>query len=180
MKKLNYLLLLGFILFLIAGCSKDDYLDPVLDKGDLAVSSLKGAKTEVEFSGVCVPTGIDDVDIMFKPLPNGKALHEFITVWHDYGSDPLVTGQTTWYVKQKIEEDGSFKYWGKCELVLDDGPGVWQMSWRGYLTFTATGPQLIAYGTGQGKSGIVKGLVGKWTYILNFDTFQYEYTGVYH
>ena len=182
MKNLNYVSLLCFMLFLIVGCSKEE-LAPELDQNDQTTSSLKAAKVKTEFSGVCVAAPGGAEDYMEKLLPNDKLKAQFYTVWHDYPYDNahwMVKGQTTWYVKQIIEENGEFKYWGKCELLVDDDGGVWQMTWRGYLTFTETGPQLIAYAVGQGKSGDVKGMVGEWTYTFNFAAGEYDYVGVYH
>ncbi len=87
---------------------------------------------------------------------------------------------------RKLEEDGSFKYWGKAELIVDgetvgDPPrGSWEMTWRGYLTFTPDGPSLIAYASGTGKEGAVKGLVANWEYERDFSLGVYTYEGFYH
>lgn len=75
-----------------------------------------------------------------------------------------------------IEEDGiTAKVWGKAEIFLDDDRGKWEMSWKGYLNENG----LIAEAIGIGMEGEVKGLVGKWTYIMDFELFVYNFEGYY-
>lgn len=184
MKRSNFIFLvlgLGIIFF---GCSKDDFLPPELDQNDQAEVALKAAKVKTEFMGVSSPDPGGQMDMTAKPLPNGKLKAQFYTVWHDDPLNPehwMVKGQTTWEVKQIIEagDDLNFKYWGKCELLLDDNKGVWELSWHGYWITSEAGPQLIAYAVGQGKSGEVKGMVGKWTYTFNFIEGVYDFEGYY-
>ncbi len=192
MKRSNLLLLIIGVAIIFFSCEKMDPLVPDLSS-DQATTSLKAAKVKTSFSGVCSSTEILDEQGLYKELPNDKIMNRFITVWHDVADDPahwMVTGQTTWYVNQMIEEDGSFRYWGKAELIVDGvnegdpSRGHWEMTWRGYLTFTPEGaPQLIADAVGQGKSGEVKGLVAKWTYTMDFFADPgpvYNFIGVYH
>jgi len=60
MKKLNYVLLLSFILLLISGCSEDNILIPE-ESGDLTATTLKGAKSSPNL------TGTTDVLFTFTP-----------------------------------------------------------------------------------------------------------------
>lgn len=151
---------------------------------DIADVELKSKKERVVFTGISSPTGIPGEEGIEKLLPNGKKLLKGQTVvWYDNADSPLVTGQNTFYVKQKTEVDGTFKYWGKAEIIVDGGLGTWDMTWHGYLTFTPIGPQLIAEAVGQGKSGEVKGMVAKWTYTFVFvapdEIPYYEFVGYY-
>ena len=182
MKKLLIVLFGAFFLFACAPTEEECFRSD-----DLSAVELKSKREKVEFTGVC-SKDVDYVDLpgIEKLLPNGKMLVKgSTTVWHDDASDWRVTGSTFWYVNQKIEEDGSFKYWGKAELIVDGenegdpSRGSWDMTWHGYLTFTPMGPQLIAEAVGQGKSGDVKGMVGKWTYIMDFSQFVYNFEGYY-
>ncbi|MEN8228997.1 MAG: hypothetical protein ABFS38_12645 [Bacteroidota bacterium] len=176
MKHLNLLAWIIGATILFSGCAKEDFSPPGLDPVDQETTSLKAAKKALSFSGVCSFVADGDEGNLME-LPNGKSLLEgMTTIWHDDANDPLVTGQTTWYVKQKIEADGTFKYWGKAELLCDDGLGKWQMTWRGHLNEDG----LIATAVGQGKEGAVKGMVAEWTYTMDFGLFVYNFTGSYH
>lgn len=176
MKKLLIVFLGAIILF---GCAEPEC---ELTSDDLSGVDLKKAKVKNYFTGICSSLNEEEAG-MVKLLPNGKTLVKgFYTVWHDDADDLedwRVTGTTKWYVNQKIEEDGSFKYWGKAELIVDGERGTWDMTWHGYLTFTPLGPELIAYAVGQGKSGEVKGMVAKWTYTMDFANDVYIIEGYY-
>ncbi|MEN8156775.1 MAG: hypothetical protein ABFS10_07485 [Bacteroidota bacterium] len=192
MKRLNLLGLVIGAAILFSGCAKEDFSPPGSDPADQATPSLKAAKKATSFTGVCIPTDIPGDPGILKPLPNGKALlRGFMSVWYDDATDPLVTGQTTWYAKEKDEADGSFTYWGKAELLVDEDLGKWDMSWKGNggpvlnEAGDVIGLDLVAYVVGQGKEGAVKGLVAKWTYTMHWDfavpeTFVYNITGSYH
>ncbi len=176
MKRLNLMFLVIGVSIIFFGCSKDDSLAPESDQSDQVTNSLKSAKILTEFSGICSFFAPGE-EGSIKVLPNDKILVKGATVvWYDDATDPLVTGKTFWYIKQKIEEDGTFKYWGKAELIVDDNRGRWEMSWHGYLNQNG----LIAVAVGTGKEGEVKGLVAKWTYILDFEQFVYNFEGSYH
>lgn len=186
MKRLNIMFLIIGVAIVFSGCAKDDFTTPGLDQNDLVTGQKKGfvnsaATNKVQFSGECI-FDEDGEPGTAKILPNGKTLVKgFTTIWHDYADDWRVTGRTIWHVNQKIEEDGTFYYWGKAELIVDgikegDAPrGKWQMTWRGYLN--ADG--LVAEAVGQGKEGEVKGMVAKWVYTMDFDTFSYNFEGYY-
>lgn len=176
MKRLNLMFLVIGVAIIFSGCSKDDFLAPDLSQGDQATTSLKSAKIPfTEFSGICsfFAPGEEGSTIV---LPNDKILVRGSTVvWYDDATDPLVTGKTFWSINQKIEEDGTFKYWGKAELIVDDNRGRWEMSWHGYLNQDG----LIAVAVGTGKEGEVKGLVAHWTYTMDFEQFVYNFEGYY-
>jgi len=94
-------------------------------------------------------------------LPTGQMLQMGRHIYYYFdASDPRVTGMGEWWTNKKIEADmSSAKIWGKIELVVDGGLGVWDLSFHGYRT----GKSIVLEATGQGKEGSVKGLVGKWT-----------------
>ncbi|MEN8202861.1 MAG: hypothetical protein ABFS28_09720 [Bacteroidota bacterium] len=190
MKTLKKLFLFIAVLGLLVSCSKEEFETPELSQGDQETAELKAAKVKTEFTGVCMWEAPGEPPNMVKFLPNGKTLVKgSTTIWHDYADDPahwMVTGQTIWTVNQVVEADGNFKYWGKAELIVDgevagDPPrGKWEMTWRGYMTGLPDNPSLIAYASGTGKEGAVKGLVAKWVYELDFFLGVYTYEGHYH
>jgi len=175
------LLAIGAIMFLYS-CQQDSALPTAASQNDRDLSPLLKVEEPfgsngTEFKGICTKTtdpDFEELDGISKELPNGKTLvMGRTTVWHDATDDPRVTGNTYWYIDQKFEEDGTFKYKGKADLVVDNDGGRWQMSWHGYLN--ADG--LIAEAVGQGKEGAVKGLVAKWTYTFDFSNFRYDIVG---
>lgn len=169
-------------LMILLGCTENQPTSPYLEQTEntsniLSKKLVSFGPNAKYFTGVCTKT--TDPDFVESPgtmkaLPNGKMLvKDRTTVWHDATNDPRTTGNTYWFVEQKIEEDGTWKYWGKAILVVENDGGSWEVSWHGYLD----GNGLIAYGTGQGKEGGVKGLVGKWKYTFDFGQFQYDIEG---
>lgn len=180
MKCLNFMFLVIVATLIFSSCSKDDLENPVLNTNDQETSYLKSAKEEMQFSGISSFFAPGEEGTT-KLLPNEKMLVKGgYVVWYDVADDPLLTGKTTWYVKQKVEADGAFKFWGKTELILDNDLGRWDMSWKGYLTFTPIGPVLTCDVVGQGKEGEVKGLVAKWVYTFDFVNGNYTFEGNYH
>lgn len=181
MKHLFLIFTVISVLFFLS-CQQDSSMPTEISQKDQGINALHktdtpfGSKGKI-FTGVCTKTTDPDFEELpgvIKELPNGKMLKKGrTTVWHDATSDYRTTGNTYWYIDQKFEEDGTFKYWGKADLVVDNGGGVWAMSWHGYLNEDG----LIAEGVGQGKSGDVKGLVAKWTYTFDFINFQYDIVG---
>ncbi|MEN8192032.1 MAG: hypothetical protein ABFS12_04405 [Bacteroidota bacterium] len=175
MKRLITMFLIIGVAMFFYSCSENNSTAPELSQSNQVINIL--AKEKIQFEGICtfVAPGVGG-DTTF--LPNGKILVKgYTTVWHDATNDPRVTGNTYWYVNQKIEEDGTFKYWGKAVLIVDGGLGKWEMSWHGDLTYTAEGPMLVANAVGQGKEGDVKGLVAEWTYTMDFALSQYNIVG---
>jgi hypothetical protein len=178
-----------FILMLILGavmvffsCQQDSALPTELNQNDPGISALEKPEEPfgshgTAFTGIC--TKITDPDFeelpgVMKELPNGKTLLKARTaVWHDATTDARTTGNTYWYINQKIEEDGMFKYGGKATLIVDNGGGRWEMSWHGYLNEDG----MIGNAVGQGKEGAVKGMVAKWSYTFDFVNFKYDIVG---
>ena len=148
---------------------------PGLNQNDQETSLLK--KGKIEFNGRSdFIKPIYGGDTTF--LPNGKMLIKgVIAEWYDiafYEADGLpcweVTGTTIWYINSLTEVDGSAKIWGKAELFVEGDRGKWDLSWHGYLTpyEDGSGLEIVADANGTGKEGEVKGMVGKWTYTMNF------------
>ena len=96
-------------------------------------------------------------------LPNGqKVIRGRSSKYFDKATDPRVTGVSFWYVDAIANEDGSMKYWGTAELIVDNNGGKWEMTWSGEKSSDGGA---IAHVLGTGKEGAVKGLDAKWTYI---------------
>ena len=174
-------LVLGVAL-IFSGCSKMDPMDIELSQNDELNGSLKSSETcnvKTEFSGICAFVAPLEEGTV-KVQPNGNVLMKGISSeWYDSGSDPRVTGQSFWYVTQRVEADGMTKLWGKAELFVADDGGMWELSWHGWLTPNADGSFLIYVdATGTGKEGAVKGLVGKWVYTMDIkEGFFYSFEG---
>jgi hypothetical protein len=175
------MLILGTVMVFFS-CQQESALPTELNQNDPGISALEKPEEPfgshgTGFTGECTKTSDPDFEELpgvVKELPNGKMLLKGrTTVWHDATTDPRVSGNTYWYIDQKFEEDGTFKYRGKAELVVDNDGGRWQMSWHGYLNENG----LIAEGVGQGKEGAVKGLVAKWTYTFDFANRKYDIVG---
>jgi hypothetical protein len=175
------MLILGTVLIFFS-CQQDSVLPTELSQNDQTISALEKPEAPfgfkgTEFTGECTKTSdpdFEEVPGVSHELPNGKMLLKGrTTVWHDSTSDARVTGNTYWYIDEKDEVDGTFKYRGKAELFVDNDVGLWQISWHGYLNENG----LIAEGVGQGKEGAVKGLVAKWTYTFDFVNFKYDIVG---
>lgn len=100
-----------------------------------------------------------------KVLPTGQKLQQGWHTFYDFvASDARVTGTGEWWTNKKIEADNSAtKIWGKIELVVEGGAGVWDLSFHGYRIGRPPTGRIVLEAVGQGREGIVKGLVGKWT-----------------
>ena len=161
------------VAFFFIGCSEESLLGSDLDQSEQAKTSMKMEK--VEFTGTSIPVTAPEFE-KITILPNGKEMIKGMTVqWYDQADDPRVTGDTFWTANQKSEVDGSFKYWGKAKLIVDNDGGTWEISWHGGTTSDGL---IVAEGTGKGKSGDVKGLTAKWTYTMNpLDGFFYATKG---
>ena len=182
MKRSNLMFLILGLSIIFFGCSKDDFMAPDIDQNDQGEVSLKSLKNEkTPFSGTCVIVNLGDPGTT-TVLPNGKTLIKGQTAeWYDEADDARVTGQTFWYINWLMEEEpNTAKLWGKSELFVKNGGGKWEISWHGYQTPTPDGFIIVCDAVGTGKEGEVKGLVAKWTYIMDFEQFVYNFTGSYH
>jgi len=96
-------------------------------------------------------------------LPNGKKfMSGRSSKYFEKATDPRVVGVSLWYVDAIINEDGSMKYWGTAELIVDNNGGRWDMTWFGRKSSDGGA---IAHVLGTGKEGAVKELIAKWTFI---------------
>ena len=189
MKRIILLLVLGATM-IFSGCQKDNPEE--LCQGEQTTPLLKA--TQVLFEGVCQnPTIIYCGDI--QELPNGMVkVMNFESEWEDYTNDPLTTGRSHWIENFLISKDQkSAKIWGKATLTVEDGE--WAYSMQGYMNAKGdaivippcAGPpapcEIYARVHAVGKSGAVKGMVGEWIYVMDFDgfpdAFEYEITGWY-
>ena len=172
MKRSNLMFLVIGLAIIFSGCSKDNSLAPDLNHSDQEIS-LKASK--IPFTGTSTPASLPiggDTTL----LPNGKTLIKGVTAdWYDHSDScaGMITGTSHWLINSLTEPDGSAKLWGKAEIIVDgeNGIGKWELSWHGYLTPNddGSGFEIICDANGQGKEGIVQGMVGKWTYTMNFD-----------
>ena len=168
MKKLNYVVLLSFMLLLIAGCSNDDSRVPGYQNDELA-NSLKSKKIPTHFTGTCKSLNYEWED--------GAVL------FYDNASDERVTGASKWYttVYEQIN-DITFKLAGTGEIfvgakTLDDVnngnyKGKWNMTWKGTQILTSPDGstfRISGFGVGTGTEGTVLGLTARWKYTMNFD-----------
>ncbi len=172
MKHSNLLILFIGLAIIFSGCSKDNSLTTDLDQSDQITNSMKADK--ISFTGTSIPDGFP-VGGDTTYLPNGKVLIKGVTAdWYDHSDScgGMITGPSFWTVNSLTNPDGSAKMWGKAEITVDgEGcTGKWEISWHGYLTpYTdGSGIEIICDGNGKGKEGDVKGMVGKWTYTMNF------------
>lgn len=177
MKRSSLLLLLIGVAIIFFGCEKMDPLVPDSNI-DQEVSSLKGAKVEIEFTGTCKPTMTPPEEPFpgeVKVLPNGKTkIKGEYAWWYDEASTPLLTGYSKWNINRIIDVDGVQKIWGKTDIVLDNDLGIWILSWHGYLypTLDETGAPMGIHGSCEGVAtgveGSVKGMTAKMLYTINF------------
>ena len=123
-----------------------------------------------------------------------------VVTWYDNANgDPLLTGTSIWHVNTIPKKDGIQKFWGKAEILVgvenpddpdDECLGKWDLTWHGYITPIYDGETQIGItaacdATGVGKEGIVKGLVSKSYYEMNYifvdlSTLAYYFSGSYH
>ena len=177
MKRSSLLLLLIGVALIFFGCEKMETLVPDSNI-DQEISSLKGAKVEIEFTGTCKPTETPPEDSFpgeVMVLPNGKVkITGEYAWWYDEASTPLLTGYSKWNISRIIDVDGVQKIWGKTDIVLDNDLGKWILSWHGYLypTLDETGAPLGIHGSCEGVAigveGSVKGMTAKMLYTINF------------
>lgn len=189
MKRIALLMILGATM-IFSGCQKDSPEE--ISQGDQLAPVLKA--TQVRFEGVCKNGSIlycGDI----KELPNGMIqVMNFESEWEDYTNDPLTTGKSHWVENFLFAKDGkSYKFWGKATLTT--AHGEWEYSMHGYSNAKegyiigppCAGPPVpsesFAYINVVGKSGAVKGMVGKWFYYMDWygfpQAFEWEVTGWY-
>ncbi len=171
MKRTNLMFLVIGLAIIFSGCSKDNSLAPELSQSDQE-TFLKASK--IPFTGTSMPAGLPiGGDTTF--LPNGKTLITGVTVeWYDHSDScaGMITGSSYWTANSLTDPDGSAKMWGKADIIVDgeNCSGKWELSWHGYLTLyeDGSGLEIICDANGTGKEGDVKGMVGKWTYTMNY------------
>jgi hypothetical protein len=157
--RLRIPLVAALALLAVAGCN-DQPLFPEPGAADQLAATFAHAGTS--FTGTatieCPPGSIPGTE---KTLPTGQVLQMNRHVYYYFDtSETRLTGMSEWWTNKKIEADKSAtKIWGKLELVVDGGLGVWEVSFHGYRI----GPWVELEATGQGKEGAVKGLVTKFT-----------------
>ena len=187
---MNLILLVAILFF---GCTEDNLLVSEFDQSSDATISLKKGnyddklfKDGDNFEGVTRWYGdeSDHSPDFFKQLANGRILtKDEQTTWYDNASDERVKGISTWYVNKTTKKDVT-KFWGKAELLVDNGKGKWEMTWHGYITEvfdengTLIGNDLDCIAFGTGVDGEVKGLVAKWHYLMEgrfYDSSSWVY-----
>jgi hypothetical protein len=174
MNKLT-LVLLTFCAFLICwGCQEANVLAPATDQ-NVPPTAFLSKNVKTTFTGISRFSSGPEPGVI-KLLPNGKILVKGkVNEWYDTASDPRVAGKTIWYINAKIERDGSRNVWGRGELIVENGGGLWEMSWHGRISSDFV---ILDYVYGTGKEGSVKGLVGRWVY--NSIPDSNEPTGFYY
>ncbi|MEN8224649.1 MAG: hypothetical protein ABFS05_04740 [Bacteroidota bacterium] len=191
MKRLNLILLMLGATMIFIGCQKDK----LTDTEQLKQQEVYLKAEPVEFAGVSTPVATINPGIV-TVLPNGMVrISGMIAEWYENPDpdDPYYTGQSIWYETWLIDPDGkTAKVWGKTDLNLDGDIGTWKMSWHGYIyayegydlrdgLVPCTAEALVL---GQGKSGVVKGMVSRANYEMDFNgdlsTFFWSFSGTYH
>lgn len=180
MKRSIFMLLAIAMAVLLMGCEKEKIMATESGLDDRETADLKSAEKSVEFTGTCMPLPLAPLsDGKIIELPNGRThIIGNIADWYDESlTEPLVTGTSRWYANYFWEGApmaSPAKVFGKTEIYVggdaENNLGVWEMSWHGTISLTY-GPEpftAICYGTGVGKSGVVKGMTGKWTYTLTW------------
>jgi len=162
MKRLIFVFLFIGTVLLYWGCAENNPMAPTSNQNDREVSSFEKLNKTL-FTGTCkfvkpIDPGTTTV------LPNGQTLIEGMRAeWYDKASDPRVTGRSIWLGNQLIDRDGTVKYWGKAEIIVDKNGGKWEMCWHGNIT----GGIGVAKAFGIGVEGKVKGLFAKSTYTID-------------
>ena len=174
MKRLITMFLFVGVTMFFYSCSENNSTAPELSKSDQVTSTL--AKVTTEFIGES--NWVADLEPgTMKVLPNGKILIKGQkSEWFESADVPMVTGQSFWDINWLIEADWSgAKIWGKADINVDDDLGTWKLSWHGWLTdgeydagFFSKGI-IVVEAVGTGKSGVVKGMVGHWTYTMDIE-----------
>ncbi len=180
MKRLITLFLVAAVTMFFYSCSENNSTAPELSQSDQVTSTL--AKVKTPFTGSSnhvADIGLDS----WTTLPNGKTkILGMASEWVEATDCDLVNGQSFWNVNWLINSDWTrAKLWGKADInvgveeVGDPVLGTWELSWQGKLTEGVLDPdigffvggKIVVKAIGKGKSGIVKGMVGHWTYTMN-------------
>ncbi len=195
MKRSILLLMAIAVALIFFGCEKETFA-PETNPIDQETAAFKAAKEKVSFEGISFPAEVPgpyDTEGDITEYLNGKyqtKWKDVIVTWYDDADDWRVTGTTVWYANYYWEGEAPWsngKVWGKTELFVDynpdftsDDPGMWEISWHGYITDGGWKAYVDAVGTG--KSGDVKGLVAHWKYTLDLaaDGFEYKTKGTIH
>ncbi|MEN8125685.1 MAG: hypothetical protein ABFR32_11205 [Bacteroidota bacterium] len=190
------------VIFIFFGCTEDTLFDSQFNQSDQKITLKKGNEI-IDYKGECTPNFL--IPEVTPEEIGAQLLKGKVVTWYDNATDllgnpdPLVTGTTIWYVNEIPKKDGTSKFWGKAELLVgvenpddpeDDCLGKWDMTWHGYLTpiideGVQVGIKATCDAVGTGKEGIVKGLVSKSYYEMNFifgdiTTLVYYFEGSYH
>ncbi len=193
MKRLIIMFLVIGITMFIYSCSEQSPTAPEISQNDQSATSLEKKIIE-KFTGTS--EWVKDISFGEPPeiLSNGKLkLKGMISEWYENTSCSMVTGQSIWTVNWLIDADWSrAKLWGTADInvgVKEDGDpvlGTWQLLWHGRLTEGIydeatgffSGGKIVVKAIGKGKSGIVKGMIGHWTYTMNIaEGFVYSSHG---
>lgn len=150
MKRLNLIFLIIGVAIIFSGCSKEDFLAPDLSQIDQETTTLKATKVKRTFEGVCT---------FIAPVPN---------TWYDATDDWRVTGTTIWVQPDPGVFGGTAELFVDAKNPHDENRGKWEMVWNGEITFSAEGVLLVAYVTGIGVEGKVKGMEANWTYTMDY------------
>ena len=157
------------VAILFTGCSKEESIAPVSDQ---ETSYLKAQR--IPFTGESNSTGVILDPGTTTVLPNGntKMLGQ-AAVWCESADVDLVAGRSIWYVNSITYPDGSAKFWGKADIFVGEDcfdpmgyDGKWRLTFQGNLDPNTGVIDVDANGVG--KEGVVKGMIGKWTYTMNF------------
>jgi len=160
------------------GCEKENFA-PEAEQDAMEESALKAKKVRTDFTGTCMPLPLPPIDAgTLVELPNGRTkVMGNVSDWAEEASDPRITGISRWDANYFWEGEpfaSPAKVFGKTTIFVggdaESNVGVWEMTWHGNVTIPGIqGPfNAICYGNGVGKSGIVKGMTGKWTYTLTW------------
>ena len=152
MKRSNLMFLVIGVAIVFLCCGK--MVPLVLDSNsDQEITSLKSAKVKRTFNGICTPTT--------PPNPGDNA-------WYDATDDWRVTGTTIWNQPDPAIFEGTAELFVEAKNPHDENRGKWEMTWSGDITFGEEGVVILAYATGKGVEGKVKGMEANWIYSMDY------------
>lgn len=168
MKRLLFILFIMAATLMLFNCSENNPTSPESSKNDQTKTLTKIKTTVTAEADIVLPLISPGTT---KLLSNGKTLMKNVKVRYNMeGSNPLFSGALVWKTNKLISVDKvTAKLWGKIELFVGVEPGnvdytnaegKWKIKFYG----KKEGPIVTINAFGVGTEGIVKGMMGKWTF----------------
>ena len=127
----------------------------------------------------------------WKELPNGDVFVKgMIAEWYETADAPLLTGLSLWDENWRYNiHHPELTFWGKVEIFVEGGEGVWKGTWHGDGVFLGDPPYALGLShieggitlTITGHGGDIQGMVAKATYSINTEIlYKWAFIGKYH